>query len=80
VIKRNIQNDIYENLDKFKEDLDRLKQKYNEQGPNFSGKGEIFTEISLNLMAKASDFLTITSKKESDVTLKKLKERVLELE
>jgi hypothetical protein len=41
---------------------------------------EIFSEISQGLISKAADFLTISSKKESDVVLKKLRERVEELE
>lgn len=71
---------MYENLDKFLEDLEKLKIKYNEQGPQFSGKSEIFSELSISLICRAADFLTITSKKEVDVNLKKLKERVEELE
>jgi len=38
------------------------------------------TEISYSLMLKAADFLTISSRKESDVSLKKLKERLEECE
>lgn len=34
----------------------------------------------MQLVSKAADFLTITSKKESDIELRKLKERVDELE
>lgn len=45
-IKKNLQNDVYENMDKVMEELDRLKAKYLEQGPNFSGRIEIFCEIS----------------------------------
>lgn len=71
---------MYENLDKFREDLDRIKQKYNDQGPIFTGKAEILSDISINLITKAADFLTITSKKETDVNLRKIKERVIELE
>ena len=29
-IKKNLQNDIYENMDKFMEDLERMKSKYYE--------------------------------------------------
>ncbi|CDW76855.1 guanylate-binding n-terminal domain containing protein [Stylonychia lemnae] len=79
-LKRNLQNDMYDSIDKFLEDIDKLKQKYNESGPIFSGRLEIFSEISQALISKAADFLTISSKKESDVSLKKLKERVSELE
>jgi hypothetical protein len=41
---------------------------------------EIFSEISMQLVSKAADFLTITSRKESDMSSRKLKERVEELE
>lgn len=41
---------------------------------------ELFAEVSQNLIYRAADFLTISSKKENDVTLKKLKEKVDELE
>jgi hypothetical protein len=41
---------------------------------------EIFSEISMSLVSKAADFLTITTKKESDIHMRKLKERVEELE
>ena len=71
---------MYDSIDKFLEDIERLKLKYNESGPIFSGRLEIFSEISQGLISKAADFLTISSKKESDVTLKKLRERVEDLE
>lgn len=71
---------MYDSIDKFLDDIERLKQKYNESGPIFSGRLEIFSEISQGLISKAADFLTISSKKESDVTVKKLRERVEELE
>ena len=32
-------------MDKFLEDIEKLKVKYNEQGPQFSGRGEIFAEV-----------------------------------
>ncbi len=79
-MKRNLQNDMYENIDKVVEALDLLKTKYMKQGPKFSGKSEIFAEVNSSLMHKAADFLTITSRKESDINFKKLKERVEELE
>lgn len=80
MLKRNLQNDIYESMDKFMESLEQVKLKYNEQGPNFSSKAEVFSEISMQLIIKAADFMTITSKKETDVNLKRQKERVDELE
>lgn len=67
---------MYENIDQFLEDIERMKTRYNETGPIFTGRGEIISEICQNLIAKAADFLTITSRKETDVSLKKLKEKV----
>lgn len=71
---------MYDNIDKFLEDIERLKQKYNDQGPVFTGRSEIISEICQSLVAKAADFLTISSRKETDVSLKKLKEKVEDLE
>lgn len=42
MIKKNLQNDIYEDLDKFRDELEKLKAKYLEQGPKFSMRNEIF--------------------------------------
>jgi len=45
-IKRNLQNDMYDCMDKFMEDIEKLKNKYNESGPIFSARTEIFSEVS----------------------------------
>lgn len=79
-IKRNLQNDMYGSIDEFNGELDSLKVKYNANAPVFTGKNEIISEISYQLLLKAADFLTISSKKETDVSIKKLKERCEELE
>lgn len=71
---------MFTSIEQFLDEIEKLKQKYNENGPVFSGKTEIFSEISQSLVSKAADFLTMSSKKESDITLRKLKERVEELE
>lgn len=63
---------MYENIDKFLEGLEGLKIKFNEQGPNFSGKGEILADIFSGLVVKAADYLTISSRKETDTSLKKI--------
>lgn len=34
-------------MEPFLEELDKLKQKYNEHGPVFAGRMEIFSEISM---------------------------------
>lgn len=46
----------------------------------FTGRNEILLEVCYQLVCKAADFMSITSRKESDTTLKKLKDRVEELE
>lgn len=79
-IKRNLQNDMYQSIDSFNEELESLKAKYNTNAPIFTGKNEIIADILFQLLLKAADFLTISSKKETDVSMKKLKERIEELE
>jgi len=37
---------MYESMDKFIEDVELLKQKYLESGPQFSGRTEIFAEVA----------------------------------
>ncbi len=44
-LKKNLQNDIYMSIEYFQEDIDKLKQKYNEKMPNFTGKTEIILEV-----------------------------------
>ena len=46
----------------------------------FRGRNEIIMETCYLLLSKAADFMTITSRKESDLTLKQQKERLEELE
>ncbi len=46
----------------------------------FTGKNEIIADIAYQLLLKAADFLTISSKKETDGSIKKMKERVELLE
>ncbi len=71
---------MYENMDKFIEAVELLKAKYMESGPQFSGRSEIFSEVAQSLIHKAADFMTISSRKESDMSLKKIKEKCEELE
>ena len=71
---------MYADIEKFQADIEQLKQKYNEQGPVFTGRNEIIQEVCFQLVSRAADFMSITSRKESDVTVKKIKDRVEELE
>ena len=57
-----------------------MKVNYNEHGPVFTGRNEILLEVCYSLVSRAADFMSITSRKESDVTVKKIKDRVEELE
>ena len=40
-IKRNLSNDMYEGIDQFKVELDKLKTNFMENGPRFAGRIEI---------------------------------------
>jgi len=51
-----------------------------QQGPNFNGRCEIFAEVAFSLMQKAADSLSAQNKQESDQVVKKLEDRVKELE
>lgn len=79
-MKRNLQNDFYGNIEQFQEDIEKIKLKFNETIPGFTGKHEIILEVCQQLILKASDFLAISNKKESDVNLRKLKEKNEEME
>lgn len=71
---------MYVDIEKFQEDIEQLKTKYNEQGPIFTGRNEILLEVCYQLVSRAADFMSITSRKESDVTVRKIKDRIEELE
>jgi len=79
-LKRSISNDIFEDLDSFRGELDKLKTKFLDHGPKFSGRLEIFQEVQLTLIAKAADYLVISSRKESDHSVKRLQDRLSELQ
>ncbi len=49
-------------MDRIREELKKLKRKLIEEGPKFGGKLEIFAEIQVSIIAKAADYLTITSR------------------
>lgn len=51
-----------------------------EQGPHFSGRGEIYADTVQALVLKAADFLSIARRRETDSSLKKMRERAEELE
>lgn len=66
---------MYESIDQFMESLEGLKSKFNEQGPIFTGKGEILAEICQGLIVRAADYLTISSRKVTDTNLKKIQDK-----
>lgn len=47
-------------MDKVLEDLEMVKIKYMEQGPKFTGRGELFADIAMSIITKASDYLVIS--------------------
>lgn len=61
-MKRNINGGMYEDMDRIRDELERLKGKLIELGPKFGGKMEIFAEIQVSIIAKAADYLTIASR------------------
>jgi len=79
-IKKNLSNDMYDDLDKIKEDLEKLKTRFIEHGPKFSGRMEILSEIHISLLLKASDFMSITNKKESNQNARRLQDKIIEME
>jgi hypothetical protein len=46
----------------------------------FSGRGEILAEICQGLIIKAADYLSISSRKETDTNLKKIQDKAQSLE
>jgi hypothetical protein len=57
-------------MEEFESEIEKLKNKFNENAPMFRGKNEIIIETCYQLLSKAADFMTITSRKESDLTQK----------
>jgi len=37
---------MYPSMEAFLDEIEKLKQKYNESGPLFTGRGEIFSDLS----------------------------------
>jgi hypothetical protein len=67
-------------MDAFMIDLDKLKSKYTEEGPQFPGSNLVWQETASKLIIRAADYLTMSNKKESDVSLNKLHDKINELE
>ena len=67
-------------MDTVQEEIDMIKQKFQDQGPKFATANMIFTEVSSQLICKAATYLTIISRQEVNISQKKLQERVEYLE
>ena len=65
---------MYSTIEEFKIDIEKLSTNFNEKQPVFTGRNEILLEIVNSLIKKAADFLSINSKKESDGTLRRLRD------
>jgi hypothetical protein len=74
-IKKNLQNDIYDSIEKFQEDLETMKSRFMESSPVFSGRKEILLDECLSLSLKASDYMLISSKKDSNSETRRVKEK-----
>lgn len=71
---------MYEDLDKFRDAIDSLKIKFMESGPKFSNRMELFQELQISLLSKASDYFSISNRKEQDLSLKRYQEKIQDLE
>ena len=67
-------------MDEFLGQLEQIKIGYTQRGPAFSGKSELFNEVTQPLILKTADFLAISKNQEAGVNSKLLKEKVDELE
>jgi hypothetical protein len=74
-IKKNLQNDIYDSIEKFKEDIDTMKSRFMENGPVFSGRKEILLDECLSLSLRASDNMLNLAKKDSTSEARRVKEK-----
>lgn len=77
-IRRNIQQAGYESLDQVLDDIQQIKDNY--FGPKYPGYEILIAETMSQLVAKASDYLGMSKNQETQISLKRLNERVAELE
>ena len=63
-------------MDMVLEEVDMLKQNFQTYGPKFSGSGQVFAEVSAQIVSKAATYLTITSRQEVNINQRKLQERI----
>ena len=78
MIRRSIQQGQYESLDQVQDDLAQIKNEY--AGPKYPGYEILVAETTCQLLAKASDYLSISQNQNSQISMKRLNERVKELE
>ena len=67
---------MYKSLDSFLEEIDQIKQKFVKSGPKFEGSQTVLADTCSQLISKAANHLTITSKHEMNIHTRKLQERL----
>lgn len=81
-IRRNIQNAKYVSLDEVLQDLDEMKASYVNQGlaPVFPGYEVLVAETMQDIAMKASDYLNVTHSQANSFEVKRLAEKVKDLD
>lgn len=81
-MRRNIQTAAYDSLNQVQDEASQIKQEYhsNPQAPKFPGFEIILAETMSDLITKASDYISISQSQTSAISLRKLDERVKEME
>lgn len=80
IIKRNIQNNIYEDFEKVREAIEGVRARFMEGQPEFQGRVEMFQEMQIQLVQRAADLMTSAQRKEQDQSVKRLQEKINEIE
>ena len=81
-MRKNIQTATYENLTQVQEEVREIKQEYisNPKAPKFPGYEILLAETLSDLVAKAGDYLSISQSQTSAISIKRLDERIKEME
>ena len=61
-VSKKLQEDHYKSMDAVQEEINSLKDKFETNGPKFTGSSTIFAEMSSQLINKAATYLTIISR------------------
>ena len=76
LVMKKLQEDNYKSMDAVQEEIDSLKDKFETNGPKFTGSSTIFAEMSGQLINKAATYLTIVSRQEVIINQRKQQERI----